>query len=280
MSANTLLVHDLKLAACYRAMGFRYDCKPVIHERTETLNIQFLFQLTSLRFPTLNLQTLADQWKSGALRQTDPMHVLCVMMAAQWNYDALLVWLKEGARQRLKAVATGRMTRYFTGDDAAGLLRQAETVPVDDMRLAACLGLMGLPIVDISSVSASRHTFHIARTGYAVLLDDGRQHLHNAGQLMKRAPTPQDPLRLQLEDDQPLHPLCLAYDALYNRGELKRELGRPSLLLIDSPGARLADNGAMVEKIAVKQALVDVNARGHVMDQVTAHMQSPPISWP
>ena len=71
----------------------------------------------------------------------------------------------------------------------------------------------------------------------------------------------------------------MAYDALYNRTELKRELDRPSLLLIDAPGARVSGDGDLTELLSVKQALVDVNAQGHVMDQVAAHMQSPPIAW-
>ena len=278
-SANTLEITDLRLASCYRGLGFRYVCEPVIHERTDTLQTQFLFELTSLRFPGLHLRDLHHRWRSGELKIKEPMHVLCVMMAAQANYDAFLCMTKEGTPHRLKAISAGRMTRYFPGSDGNAITLSRERVPTDDMRLAASVGLLGIPVLSITEPVCGRHVFHLARHGYAVLLDDGTQHLHDAADLIARAPTSQDPLRLRLEDQQPLHPLCMAYDALYNRTELKRELERPSLLLIDAPGRRISGDGAAAETLSIKQALVDVNALGHVMDQVTAHLQSPPINW-
>lgn len=278
-NANTLQVTDLRLASCYRALGYRYVCEPVIHERTDTLRTQFLFELESLRFPALNLRDLQHRWRTGELKIKEPMHVLCVMMAAHANYDAVLCMTKEGTAHRLKAISLGRMTRYFPGVDGNAVTHSRDRVATDDMRLAACVGLLGIPIVHITEPERSRHVFHLAKFGYAVLLDDGTQHLHDAAALIKRAPTPHDALRLRLEDEQPLHPLCMAYDALYNRTELKRELDRPSLILIDAPGRRISGDGDAAEMLAVKQALVDVNALGHVMDQVTAHMQSPPINW-
>lgn len=279
MSANTFQVTDLRLASCYRALGFRYECKPVIHERSDTLSTQFLFELTSLRFPGLHLQQLHASWKSGELKVKDPMHVLCVMMAAHANYDALLAIIKEGTYHRLKAISGGRMTRYFPGTDGNAITLSKERVQTDDMRLAASVGLLGIPVLDVTEPQRGRHVFHLARHGYAVLLDHGSQHLHDAADLIARAPTPQDPLRLRMEDEQPLHPLCMAYDALYNRTELKRELEKPSLLLIDAPGQRISSSGDAIELLSVKQAFVDINAGGHVMDHVTAHMQSPPIAW-
>lgn len=278
-AANTFQVTDLRLAACYRALGFLYECKPVIHERTETLSTQFLFELTSLRFPGLHLQQLHAAWKSGELKVKDPMHVLCVMMAAQTNYDAILAWIKEGTQHRLKSISNGMLTRYFPGTDTTALVAADIGVRTDDMRLAASVGLLGIPVLDITQPERGRHVFRLAKTGYAVRLSTGELHLHDAARLIERAPTPQDPLRLRMEDEQPLHPLCMAYDALYNRTELKRELEKPSLLLIDAPGQRISGAGGSAELLSVKQALVDVNAGGHVMDQVTAHMESPPIAW-
>lgn len=274
-AANTLQVSDTRLASCYRALGFRYVCQPVIHERSGRMSTQFLFELQSLRFTQLDLRSLNAAWKSGELQQKEPLHLLCVMMRAQQNYDALLRWLKEGVTHVLRSIPGEWLTIYEPGP----LAHRRGSDPIDDMRLAACVGLLGCPVVDIAATSGGHHTFHVQRQAYAVRLSTGEMHLHDARRLLQRAPTKEDPLRLRMEAEQPLHPLCIAYDALYNRTELKRELSRPHLLLIDEPSAALAGTGGSTERISARQALIDINAPGHVMDHVTAHMKAPPLHW-
>ena len=280
-AANTLLITDTRLAACFRALGFRYHAETIIQERTDTPRTQFLFELHSLRFPHLNARLIYGAWKSGQLQQTEPMHLLCVMMLAQANYDAMLSMTKDRAAYRLASCAGGQLTRYEPGTEAHAITLLAERVPTDDLRLAACVGLLGIPATQITCPQSRRHVFHLAAVGYPVLLADGRQHLHRAVDLIRRAPSPTDPLRLQMEIDQPLHPLCIAYDALYNRTELKRELGAQApLLLVDEPTHRLTGDGAARELLSARQALISSDADGRVMDHVTAHMKSPPIHWP
>ncbi|MBB5038266.1 hypothetical protein [Prosthecobacter dejongeii] len=278
-SANTILITETRLAACFRALGFPYQAEVIIHERRDEMRVQFLFQPQSLRFPSLFASALLAQWQSGELAQREPLHLLCVMMNAQHNYDQLLKAQKQGSALRVVSVAGGLMTRYVLGQEPATVAFSPERVSIDDLRLAACLGMLGVPLLRITG-SSPRHVFEMARTGYPVLLSDGQRHVHDAQVLSRRSPTEADPLRLWLEIQQPLHPLCIGYDALYSRTQLKRELEtQKKLLMIDEASHRVTGDGASTEILAAKQALVSVDAAGHVMDHVTRHMKSPPIFW-
>lgn len=281
VSPFTQVVTDLKLAACYRGLGFPYEADGVIHATTGKLRVQFRFQLASLRFPTLNLSDLHPRWLSGELSVKDPMHVLCVMMAAQHNYDMLIKAEKEQCSLRLvkHPQAGEHLMIYETGQESPALTLGQHFHEVADQRLAAALGLVGLPVIRIDS-NGVRHIFTLPNYGHPVLTGTGEMHAYDLRTLVLRAPTKDDPLRLALEDTQPLHPVVIGYDALYNRTELKRELSAmKAQRLIDQPGQRLHGGGFVGERLAVKQALVDVNAPGYVMDHVTRHMGSPPIVW-
>lgn len=277
---RTLQITDTRVAACFRALGFKYRSSVTIHERTNKAHTQFLFELQSLRFPDLQAQSLHARWISGELRAKEPMHLLCVMMAAQHNYDRLLVLQKESKPQRLVEVpdSGGRLMQYQAGPESMAM---EHLMPLDDLRLSASLGVLGIPVLAIQGNEQRRHLYMLAPMGHAVRLDDGRWHQHKTAPLIVRAPTLQDPLRLRLEDTQPLHPLCIAYDALYNRSELKKELERKDgmSLMIDEATHRLTGDGSKTEVLSAKQALISINAPGFVMDQVTAHMKAPPIDW-
>lgn len=279
MDPRTQIVTDLKLAACYRGLGFRYEADSVLHGRSGKLRVQFRFQLTSLRFPTLDLSVIHRQWLSGELASKDPMHVLGVMMTAQHNYDMLIKAQKEQCSLRLVECAGGMLMKYEVGTEQASILQSGMSINEPDMRLAAAVALVGLPVLRMPH-NGKQHTFDLPIVAHPVRLSTGQWHLHDVRPLIQRAPTKDDPLRLALEDQQPLHPVVFAYDALFNRTELKRELSSAQAhRLIDAPGQRLTGHGLTGERLAVKQALVDLNPPGYVMDHVTAHFGSPPIRW-
>jgi|GEM_PF-1756645 len=277
-AANTLAITETRLAASLRALGFPYTAETTIHERTGAAVIQFLFGLSSLRFPALKLPQMLQAWRSGEMAREDPLHVLHVMMTAHECYDALLRMMKDHVSHCLHLRSGGVLTVYRPG--AAAPPPGARLVWTNDLNLAAACGVVGVPVLSIDG-SAGQHRFGLAPCGYRVLLSDGGWQAHDTATLIARDPVREDEWRLRMEATQPLHPLCLAYDALHNRAQLKAELkgqGRAPMILIDEP-ARVIPGAHKGACLAVRQALGGADAPGHVMDQVPRHMQAPPMSW-
>ena len=113
--------------------------------------------------------------------------------------------------------------------------------------------------------------YHVARTGYALETIDehgkpGALKFEDAFELATRSETKEDPLRLLKELTDPLHPVCLMYDALFVRAWMAKELAKIiPLLLLGGEGKR--------------QALVTLNATGRVMERATSHLKAPPLNW-
>lgn len=258
-------VSNTKLAASMLALGFPFTAELVQPSRSGAkLHTQFLFKGLSLRPEYAALQvTCALQWESGDLDKKEPMHPLCIMMRAHENYDRLLDWQNQGIPHSLRSVAGNQMHVYRRGTVQSFPGGQ---LPLDDLALVAALGGVGIPVIQITG-SPGMHLYTVPQFGYARTGLDGGLIEEDAMRLADRAPTPADPLRLQIEDTDPTHPVVLMYDALHCRALLKKALSTTTpLLLIQEEGSTL-------------QALITMNASGRVMRRVDQHFKSPPIRW-
>ena len=245
--ANQLSVSNTKLAACLAALGFQSNCKPLMDVATEKTVREFRFTGVHDRerrpqFASLSI-TCAKHWTDGTLEQIEPMHPLCVMMRAMHNYDRLLDMHRDVVMNLRSAALLdpqhpekgGRMTVYKRGSQPDPRSNfSAETLRLDDLQLVAALAGVGIPVLSLEGAEGSR-IYTVPRYGYALAREDGTHCLVDAMELSLRAPTPQDPRRLALEDTDPLHPVVLAYDALTARSVLKKLLQRrrPNLHIQD-----------------------------------------------
>ena len=270
---NTVSVTNTKLAAALMALGFQFNAELVQPTGTNSgpqpkLHTQFLFWGPSVRpqFATLSMEC-ATQWEKGVLDTLEPMHPLCVMMRANENYDRLLDWQKKGVTHGLVQVAGGRMLLYRRGP--VHRFEGRSSFWLDDLALVAALAGVGIPCMKIEG-SAGMHRYELPKTGWPRLAlgvsgTAELTFLENGLILSTRAPTKDDPLRLLLEETNPMHPVALGYDALNCRAWLKKGLTKgPPLLLMQEGGT-------------TRQALVTMNAEGRVMAKVDRFFKAPGV---
>lgn len=252
--ANAFTTSHTKLAACLVALGFPWKHN-VMHRQSDGRDyITFMFGARSTRsqFPVLSIEC-ARIWKGGTL---DPMHPLAVMMRALQNREKILD-MHKGAPCRLIAVAGGQMTELVPGTELPAIQSIPRTLQLDDLDLVAAIAGVGIPPTLITGASP-RHAYHLPRHGFTLRGDQGQPLLHDAHHLSRRAPTAHDFQHLALEEEDPLHPVVLGYDALTIRAELQAIIRRtlPSLL-IEERGM---------------QAEVSVNFTGRVMEKIARRL--------
>ncbi len=256
---RTTAISDHKLGATLGYLGYPIaELRPTVHEKTLVKHVQFQFEQQSERFTALPpLDELLKQWRGGMI--TDPMHLLKVCERAHTNYDAVNRWQKEKDRQRLHPDESLRCYTYKAGSPP---LANGPLKFIDHLQLAAALGEIGLPIHEILG-QGREHTYGLAPIGLPIVDSHGTQMRYVLADVMKLAPTREDPRRLALEVSQPLHPLVVVYNLLRCRAMLKKQIDdiKANLLIEDGP----------------RQALITMNPTGHTMDCVTAHFKAPPL---
>lgn len=258
-SPNTTAISDHTLGASLAFLGFPCSWAATVHERTRKKHLQFFFEPLSVRFPSLpDLDTLLKQWRGGQL--TDPHHLLNVCTRAQANYDAMIKWQKEGVTQVLQSLSEGRAYYYHSGQ--LPVFSQAGCRDVDHLQLAAALAEIGFQVITISGPDR-HHSYRLPALGLAMLDSHGHSLRYDLATVTRLAPTREDAHQLALEISQPMHPLVIAYNALRCRAVIKKQIDREHANLLIEDGGR--------------QALIGMNASGHVMDHVTAHFKAPPL---
>lgn len=269
-------ITDTRMAASALGLGFAGSLHSTVHTQTGKPQYEVRFETPSARFPHLELRHCIAHWRdSGMLKPlyvnqhltlpAEPLHAFACAMRAQVAYDAYLHAQKTGGIPHLVACAEGWAFEY---DQRIELDTQVicETVELTDLALCAALAPLGIPLLGIKGSDRQR-SYTLARNGFAVKAADGVTTSCDALHLTRRAPTAQDPLHLALEDEQPMHPVCIGYDALTARRELKRQIGfsQASLIVTDPQGT-------------ARQALIPVNYKSHVGDAVARHFKAPPSS--
>lgn len=262
--ANLTVVQNTKLAACLGALGFPPDCRPVQDVNTGNVVVEFVFSKPTIRPEFRHLHhTIASEYASGELEAREPLHPLCVMMAGQHNYDRLCEAQDTGAAVRLVVKKKGvPLTIYKAGPEQQGMILRGVSDWIDDLALTASVGVVGIPKIGLQGITGQR-LYGLPAAGY--VLEGGAQGPveHVTARLIQRAPTAQDPLRLALEDQDPLHPVVLAYDGLHARAFLKKRLREVKPLLLHSDGGL--------------KALVSADFTGRVMDELKARFGAPGV---
>lgn len=263
-TSNTTVVSNTKLAACMGGLGFPSDCRPVQAVQGGQVVVEFVFTKPSIRPEFRHLHhTIASEYVSGELEARDPLHPLCWMMAGQHNYDRLCEMQDESTAMRLVVKKKGvPLTIYKPGPEQQGMIQRGVAEKIDDLALTASVGVLGIPAIQIYGSPGSR-LYGLPVAGYVLEGGKNGPQEHTTAQLIRRAPTAQDPLHLALEDEDPLHPVVLAYDGLHARAFLKRTLRNIKPLLMHQDGGL--------------KALISSNFTGRVMEMLTERYGAPPI---
>ncbi|WP_395739296.1 hypothetical protein [Prosthecobacter sp.] len=255
---STFNTSDTRLASTLAYLGYPVEFKPTVHEATRQKHVQFFFDQTSIRFTTLpTLHELLTQYRSDQI--TDVHHLINVCDRSHQRYDAILRWQKDHTQQRLHLHESAKAYTYKAGipPPTSGALEY-----IDHLQLAAALGEIGFQIHDIRGPDRARE-YALPFIGLPIIDSHGETFCYRLLEVTRLSPTKEDPRRLALEVEQPMHPLVISYNLLRCRALLKKQIeaAQANLLIEDGP----------------RQALIALNPKGHVMDHVTAHFKAPPL---
>lgn len=274
------ILTDTRLASALLGLGFPGTVRPTVIAATRETRVEVHFDAPSPRFPQLDARRLVAQWEDSRFMRplhldehvtlpAQPLHVFAVAMRAQLVYDAYLKAQQEGG----SILAAAIFDPAHPGDPIAYEPRYARTAlmqrpslteTLDELRLAAAVFQLGFPPYRILG-SPGMHRYELPLQGLPIRDSSGvlirhslRPHITWAGD---------GPKRLLLFDTQPQHPMVIAYDALHARGELAKIIrtARANLLLQSTA-------------LSGQQALISLNAPGHVLRQVETHFHAPPGS--
>ncbi|HSJ03339.1 MAG: hypothetical protein ACAI34_20730 [Verrucomicrobium sp.] len=210
-----------------------------------------------LKFDTKKL--LAD-FRAKKLQSTDPTHPFLTCLRGQGNREQLLTWIKQGRPCRIAVVSNaGGMTCLEPGQEPMGWKlgqKDFETWTTDDLKLAAALGLVGVPVIAIESLDERRTRFTLPRYGYEL-----------GGQRTDAIQVTKDFRRGALKKLNPSHAVVWGYQTLLNRDKLLRDVNDQRELVM----LRYKDTREW--RRDTRSALVVDDASNDVLDRATQHLR-------
>ena len=242
---------NTKLASVFGALGFSITTRETeILERNNQVKARFFIADQSARNGLVR-DALRAGFENGALAKADPMHPFLISWVAITNYERLLEMQATGRRYVLVPVPGG--WEYRVGEEDARLRLAGELIRTGDLPLAAALGAIGLPVVDIEGPAGERrYLLPKSRVEAGVL---------NAGEMIKRAVPGK--LDLRLEREVPGHPLCVAYQATFSHAALAKHMRNHfRALVLRAPKSQ-------------RRAMVGENPSDRVLDQARRFFQVP-----
>jgi hypothetical protein len=283
MAEGWKAVKDTKVAAAWGSVLGMVRTEVVVDDLSGREMTDFYLPLVGLRpelkvsleRPFIEKRSIWDCWKSGELARVDPWHPVVCGMRAEHNYERLLDMQKQGRRMRLAGVDGAYATLYTEGEEAPSMKGAAEMVETGDLSLAAALGTLGIPVVDMRLGGDGKMVYKLPRYGHVLRVwPGGEARRWDASVIMRRASSVPEvmakaaaegrevgPLDLALELGEPLHPLVSAYNCRCTCIRLKKHLGTAKrLVLIRQPGSARA-------------AFVTEEATGRVMGRVREHFR-------
>lgn len=252
---------NTKHAAAISALGFPIE----IHLDAEVINdnfsgkqmTQFCFQNESVYRPNETLDSMRQTWAAGKL---PAMHPLLIGLNSCHNFELLREHQRNGRRLRLVPFDGSQRFEYRDGEELPQLRMPATCVQMGDMNLAAAMGVIGFPVVDISGPHGE-HLYTLPQFGHPRKIGNVFQ-TEDAAVLIKRCIPGRLPL--VLEDTHPNHPLCIAYNAVHHWAQLRNIVHKRQRTLILRWPTRTH-----------RMAVISEHACDRVLDAVTAHYRLP-----
>lgn len=239
-----------KLAATFAGLGFVVTTRETeIIELDNKLNLRFFISERSTARPALERDLLREHWENGGLEKADRFHPFLCGMAAVRNMAMLQRW-QSTAGLRMRLTLKGALYEYQPGEEDSRMTLATECIRSKDLPLMAAMGVIGFPVIDTEG-EAPRRLYILPNLG----LDPMQQ---KAAQLVKRA---QPGKALDLEAQNPEHPLCLAYNGAYAFAKLNAHIKKLSRnVLLKAPRSR-------------RRALIPENASDALLDEVGRHFR-------
>jgi hypothetical protein len=254
MEAFSWSTKSTALAAAFGACGF-----PIRTNVTEIIELRPAFKLrffiaAQSQWLARERNPLREAHLTGELVKADPLHPFLQALRAAHNYAVLLGVQKTGTRVRLAQVPDAQAWHYAPGEEDARL-RLMPGPRTNDLPLAAACGVVGIPVVDIEG-EQGRRLYRLAARGLRSieLPQPEWETLH-----LIRRQQPGKPA-LALEQSEPQHPLCAAYQAAHDFVKLTKHLKHrhPRAVILRAPGSH-------------RRALVMEHASDRVLDKVRRH---------
>jgi hypothetical protein len=211
----------------------------------------------ALKFDTKKL--LAD-FNGKKLQSADPTHPFLTCLRAQSNRECLLTWIKQGRPCRIAAIsnAAGYTCLQEGQDPMCWKVGQAgfEVWTTDDLKLAAALGLVGVPVIALRKLDDRKTEFTLPRYGYEL----GGQRT-DAIQLTK------DFRSGEMRKRNPSSPVVWGYKVLQNREKMLRDVNEQRELVL----LRYKDTREW--RRDTRSALVVADASASVLEEATRHLR-------
>lgn len=250
MQAFTWSTASTPLAAAFAACGF--IVRPALTEIIElrhALKQRFSISPTS-QWSQLDRDGLRNAYGTGELLKSDPLHPFLQALRAAHNYSALLKYQATGERFRLAPCGLGAW-QYEPGieDSTLTLQRGPRTT---DLPLAAALGVIGIPVINLEG-DVGRRFYALPAYGMR-----NQPEWQTLDLIRRRSP---GQTALVLETTQPQHPLVSAYQGAYSYACLLSHCKRQAReVLLKSPHSN-------------RRALIPENPSDHLLDQVRTHFR-------
>jgi hypothetical protein len=156
---------DTRVAAAFGTLGMPIRLTTTIIEATGQQRTTFHIGLSSLD-GTFKTSPISRDWNSGKLETAQPTHPFLTCLRALENRRSLLELLhKPTTTLRLVQIGTSGIWQYTTpGDELPGIYGHREVFRTYDVKLAAALATVGLPVLAIEEGSG-RHSLILPRYG-------------------------------------------------------------------------------------------------------------------
>lgn len=233
MEAFNWSTKDTALAAALGACGFPIRTSETeIVELRQSIKRRFFIGETS-QWSQLDREGLLQSHANGSLAHADPLHPFLQALRAAHNYDALLSMQKTGAS--FKLVGIRESWKYQEGEEDSRL-RLCRGPRTTDLPLAAALGVVGIPVIDIEGEPGHRFYVLPAYGLRSVDLPHAFPEWRTAHLIRREVPGKP---ALALERVDPQHPLCHAYQGAYTYAVLIAHCKRLSRnVLIKAPNSK------------------------------------------
>jgi len=150
---------DTRVAAAMGTLGVVVRVKQTLRESTGNLKCRLYLSLTNLEKDVMTKRVIT-RWKNGRLSKEDPGHAFLTCLRARENWKQLVDCAKRGTCLDLVRVPGTDVYQYVPGKTGLpGTAGHKELIETSDLKMAANLGLIGIPVLAIAGNSGNFRFF-------------------------------------------------------------------------------------------------------------------------